>query len=57
MCNTFFFPSGKELAFARKIVQAFETVQENGKAAVAVNDKMIGPPFAELARRILLSVR
>jgi len=48
--NRTFLPSGQEVAWARRVVEAFE---ESGGGVLAVNGEMIDLPVIERARRVL----
>lgn len=52
-CNRIFSPSEEEIAFARKVIQAFETAESDGKAAILVDGKFVDYPVVERSRRIL----
>jgi len=51
--NQVFTPSDEEVARARRVVQAFEDAVEQGRASVALDDKMVDAPVAERARKFL----
>jgi len=51
--NQVFTPSDEEVAQARRVVQAFETAVEQGRASVALDGKMVDAPVAERARKFL----
>jgi citrate lyase subunit beta/citryl-CoA lyase len=52
--NEVFSPSAAEVAYARRVVEAFETAQSKGDAAVAIDGKLLDQPIVERARRALL---
>ncbi len=52
-CNRLFSPSEEEVAFAKRVVSAFEAAEAEGKAALQVDGKFIDYPIVEQARRIL----
>jgi len=51
--NEVFRPSGEELAWAEKVVAAFDRSEADGQAVIQVDGKMIEYPIANRARRIL----
>lgn len=53
ICNRIFSPTGEEIAFAKKVVEAFSQAEADGLAAIRVEDKLIDYPMAEHAKRIL----
>ncbi len=50
-CNDIFSPDDDELTQARKIVEAFEQPENQGKAVIAVDGRMVELLHAEIARR------
>ncbi len=52
-CNEIFMPTADELAFAQKIVAAFEEAEREGKAAIQMDGKFIDYPVVEQARRVV----
>lgn len=52
--NRVFSPSSSEVAFARKVIAAFEAAVSQGAAVTPVEGKMIDTPVAERARRLLV---
>ena len=52
--NEVFSPSATEVAYARRVVEAFERAQTKGEGAVALDGKMLDQPIVERARRTLL---
>ncbi len=52
-CNTVFSPDPAEVAWARKIVAAFELPENAQKGAIALDGKMIERLHADIARRAL----
>jgi citrate lyase subunit beta/citryl-CoA lyase len=51
--NETFSPSQEELAYARKVVAAFEEAEKNGVASVNLEGKMIDYPVVNRARQLL----
>lgn len=51
--NEVFRPSGEEVAWAGKVVDAFDQSEAKGQAVIQVDGKMIEYPIANRARRIL----
>lgn len=51
--NEVFSPDEEEVAFARRVVEAFEQAQAAGQAAVALGGQLIDLPIVERARRVL----
>ena len=51
--NAAFAPSEAELAWARRIVEAYEAAAREGRGAVALDGEMIDLPVVERARRLL----
>jgi citrate lyase beta subunit len=51
--NRVFAPSEREIAWARRVVEAFEESVERGEGVLAVNGEMIDLPVVERARRVL----
>jgi citrate lyase subunit beta/citryl-CoA lyase len=51
--NQTFSPSPEEVAFAQRVVQAFEEAEAAGNAAVALGGQLIDLPIVERARRVL----
>jgi citrate lyase beta subunit len=51
--NRLFAPSEREVAWARRVIEAFEESVERGEGALAVNGEMIDLPVVERARRVL----
>ncbi len=52
-CHTAFSPSADEIAWARKINEAFEDPENSGKGAIQVDGKMVERLHAEMGRRVL----
>ncbi|MFW6101235.1 MAG: HpcH/HpaI aldolase/citrate lyase family protein, partial [Bacteroidota bacterium] len=52
-CNYIFSPSEEEIAFAQKVVKAFEKAETDGQAAIQVDGKFIDYPVVAQARKIL----
>ncbi|MFQ5860660.1 MAG: HpcH/HpaI aldolase/citrate lyase family protein [Dehalococcoidia bacterium] len=51
--NTLFGPSPEEVEYARRVVQAFEEAEAQGRAAIALDGKMIDIPVVKRARNLL----
>jgi citrate lyase subunit beta/citryl-CoA lyase len=51
--NEVFTPSADEIAYALRVVEAFETAVKQGSASTALDGKMIDTPVAERARRLI----
>jgi citrate lyase subunit beta / citryl-CoA lyase len=51
--NEVFTPTAAEVAWARKVVQAFDEAERQGLAAVALEGQMLDYPVVEKARRLL----
>lgn len=52
-CNTLFFPSRREVEFARRVVQAFDDARAQGTAVIQLEGKFIDAPIVARARSIL----
>ncbi|MHC4489422.1 MAG: HpcH/HpaI aldolase/citrate lyase family protein [Planctomycetota bacterium] len=52
-CHDVFTPTQAEIDYARKIVEAFEAAERDGKAAIQVDGKFIDYPVVERARRTI----
>jgi citrate lyase subunit beta/citryl-CoA lyase len=52
-CNRLFAPSQDEVAFAARVVAAFEAAEANGQAAIQVDGKFVDYPVVAQSRRIL----
>lgn len=52
--NRVFAPSGREVEWARRIVEAFERELEGGRGVFALDGEMVDLPVVERARRILV---
>ena len=50
-CNAAFSPSGDAIDWARKIIEAFEQPENQGKGAITVEGKMVELLHAEMAKR------
>jgi citrate lyase subunit beta-like protein len=48
-----FTPSGEAIAYARRVIQAFEENQQMGKGAFALDGKMIDAPILKSAERVI----
>ena len=53
VCNAIFSPSDKEIEHANKVIEAFETAEAKGTAAIQLNGQFVDYPIVEKARRIL----
>jgi len=53
ICNRIYSPSEQELAFAARVVAAFEESEAAGKGAIQVDGKMIDYPIVAQCRRML----
>ncbi len=51
--NAVFTPTGKETAWARRVVAAFAEAEKNGLAAITLDGQMLDYPVVERARRLL----
>jgi citrate lyase beta subunit len=51
--NRSFAPSEREVAWARRVVEAFDESVDRGEGVLAVNGEMIDLPVVERARRVL----
>lgn len=51
-CNEIFSPTAEEVAYARKVIEAFEEAEREGKAAIQLEGKFIDYPIVKRARRI-----
>ena len=52
-CNAVFAPAPDEIAWARKVIAAFELPENAGKGAISLDGKMIERLHADIARRTL----
>jgi citrate lyase subunit beta/citryl-CoA lyase len=52
-CHAIFTPTGEEIDFARRVVDAFEAEEAGGSAAIQVDGKFVDYPVVERSRRIL----
>ena len=52
-CNEVFSPSVEEIAAARKIVEAFEPPENQGKGAISLNGRMVERLHADIGRETL----
>ena len=50
-CNTAFSPTGEEVAWARKIIAAFELPENKNKGVIQVDGRMVEILHADMARR------
>jgi citrate lyase subunit beta/citryl-CoA lyase len=51
--NDIFSPTDAEIAYARKVIEAFRAAEAQGRASCTVDGKMIDYPLAERAKRVL----
>ena len=52
-CNEIFTPSKEEIDYAKKVMEAFEKAEKEGKAAIQMEGKFIDYPVVEKSRRIV----
>jgi citrate lyase subunit beta/citryl-CoA lyase len=50
-CHEVFTPTEEEIAYAKKVIEAFEEAEREGKAAIQLEGKFIDYPVVEKARR------
>ena len=50
-CNTAFSPSADEVAWARKMIAAFEQPENRNKGVVTIDGRMVERLHAEMAKR------
>jgi citrate lyase subunit beta/citryl-CoA lyase len=50
-CHEVFTPTAEEIAYAKKVIDAFEEAEREGKAAIQLEGKFIDYPVVEKARR------
>jgi citrate lyase subunit beta/citryl-CoA lyase len=53
ICNRLFSPTTGDIAYAQKVIQAFDTAEASGTAAIQLEGKFIDYPVVERSRRIL----
>jgi citrate lyase subunit beta/citryl-CoA lyase len=53
ICNRVFSPTKEEIAFARRVVDAFQEAENTGVGAIQVDGKFVDPPIVKRAKRIL----
>lgn len=53
ICNQVFSPTEAEVAFARKVIEAFEQIRQSGQGVLQVDGKFIDKPVVERCQRIL----
>jgi citrate lyase subunit beta/citryl-CoA lyase len=53
-CNTVFSPSEEEVAWARKMIAAFELPENKSKGVVSIDGRMVERLHADMARRTVL---
>ncbi|MBI4496120.1 MAG: CoA ester lyase [Deltaproteobacteria bacterium] len=56
-CHDLFTPSAEEIAYARKVIAAFEEAERAGRAALQLEGKFIDYPVVERSRQILALAR
>jgi citrate lyase subunit beta/citryl-CoA lyase len=54
--NRLFSPSQEDVAYARKVVEAFEEAERNGRGSTSLDGKVIDVPVVKRARAILRSL-
>lgn len=52
-CNTIFSPDEAEVAFSRKVIEAFKQPENSGKGVIKVDGKMVELLHAEIAERVV----
>lgn len=52
-CHDIFTPSIEEIEYARKVIEAFEEAEKEGRAAIQLEGKFIDYPVVEKSRRII----
>lgn len=52
-CHDIFTPSIEEMEYARKVIEAFEEAEKEGRAAIQLEGKFIDYPVVEKSRRII----
>ncbi|MCB2191909.1 MAG: CoA ester lyase [Deltaproteobacteria bacterium] len=57
VCNRVFAPSEQEIAFAEKIIKAFDQTRAQGQGVLKVDGKFVDEPVVERCRRILRQAR
>jgi len=55
--NRVFAPSEAELAWARRVVEAYEQGLREGRGAIALDGKMVDMPIVRQAERLLAEAR
>ncbi len=50
-CNTAFSPTEQEVAWARKMIAAFDSAENKGKGVVSIDGRMVERLHAEMAKR------
>jgi citrate lyase subunit beta/citryl-CoA lyase len=53
ICNQSFSPTTGDIAYAQKVIEAFDMAEADGTAAIQVEGKFIDYPVVERCRRIL----
>jgi citrate lyase subunit beta / citryl-CoA lyase len=53
ICNRIYSPNEQEVAFASRVVAAFEAAEADGTAAIEIDGKMIDYPIVAQCRRVL----
>ncbi len=51
-CHNVFTPSDEEVAYAKRVIEAFEEAEREGRAAIQLEGKFIDYPVVEKSRRI-----
>jgi citrate lyase subunit beta/citryl-CoA lyase len=57
IANDVFTPTSKEIADARRLVEAFSMAQQDGQGAFALDGKMVDAPVLQLQQRLLERAR
>lgn len=52
-CNEIFTPTEEEIAFAKKVVDAFLAAEKNGQAAIQIEGKFVDYPVVEKSKRVI----
>jgi len=55
--QTAFTPNDEAIAYAKRIVETFETSQKEGKGAFSLDDKMMDMPLLKNAQKVLERAR
>ena len=52
-CHDVFTPSEEEIAYAGRVVDAFESAEREGRAAIQLDGRFIEYPMVERAKRVI----